>query len=186
MIVYTLGTIFYPFDRAIGWLQELLEKEIIVEPVLLQHGSTSAANLSHPLLTSVASLTRDEMYEALKQASLVISHAGQGSTRALTKMGVCFVLLPRLRCYGEHVDDHQLLFARAVEKFGICHCTQLDQLISYVKQRPSPLQGELFKAPSLTEHLIAKFGNPEPRKQLQTLAVPEAAYISSSYDDLQT
>lgn len=157
MIVYTLGTIFFPFDRAINWLQVLLEQEIIVEQVLLQHGATSAARLSHPLLKSVTSLTRDEMRTAVKQASLVISHAGQGSTRMLAEMGASFVLLPRLRRYGEHVDDHQLLFARTVEKFGIQHCTELDRLIDYVKQPPSFFQGELLQAPLLVEHLIARY-----------------------------
>lgn len=159
MIVYTLGTIIFPFDRAISWLQILLEEEVIVEPVLLQHGSTSAAKLSHPLLTSVASLTSHEMYEAVKQASFVISHAGQGSTRMLTEMGACFILLPRLKRYKEHVDDHQLLFARTVEKFGIQHCTELDQLIYYAKYRPSCFRGELFNAPSLAEHLIARYSS---------------------------
>lgn len=165
MIVYTLGTIFFPFDRAVSWLQELLERGIIVEPVLLQHGATSAANLSHPLVTSVASLTVEEMYDAVSQASLVISHAGQGSTRMLMKMGACFVVLPRLKRYGEHVDDHQLLFARAVEKFGIHYCTEFDQLIEYVKQRPTSLDGEIFKAPLLTEHLIARYRSLEPQKK---------------------
>jgi len=37
MIVYTLELSF-SFERAVNWLEELLEKEIIVEPVLLQHG----------------------------------------------------------------------------------------------------------------------------------------------------
>jgi UDP-N-acetylglucosamine transferase subunit ALG13 len=157
MIVYTLGTIFFPFDRAINWLQILLEQEIIVEPVLLQHGATSAAWLSHPLLTSVVSLTRSEMREAVQQASLVISHAGQGSTRMLAEMEACFVILPRLKSYGEHVDDHQLLFARTMERFGINYCIELEQLIYYVEQRPSRFQGELFKAPLLAEHLITRY-----------------------------
>ena len=164
MIVYTLGTIFFPFDRAVDWLQILLEKEIIVEPVLFQHGTTSTTRLNHPLLTSVPSLSRNEMYTSVNRASLVISHAGQGSTRMLAEMGACFVLLPRLKRYGEHVDDHQLLFARAVERFGIRYCTELEQLIEYVNQPPSPFQGELFKAPSLVEHLIARYSLVELQK----------------------
>lgn len=173
MIVFTLGTIFFPFDRAVSWLQELLDKEIIAEPVLLQHGSTSTANLSHSLLTSVASLTREEMYEAVKQSSLVISHAGQGSTRMLAGMGASFILLPRLRRYGEHVDDHQLLFARTVEKFGVNHCTELGQLINHVKQRPSPIQGELFKGPSLAEYFITRYSKVELQKSIQGLKLHE-------------
>jgi len=165
MIVYTLGTIFFPFDRAVDWLQILLEKEIIVEPVLLQHGATPT-RFSHPLLTSMPSLNRNEMYASVKQASLVISHAGQGSTRMLAEMGVCFVLLPRLKRYGEHVDDHQLLFARAVEKFGVQYCTEIEQLINYVKVRPSSFQGKLFQAPSLSEYLITRYKSLEFQKQI--------------------
>jgi UDP-N-acetylglucosamine transferase subunit ALG13 len=104
------------------------------------------------------------MYAAVRRASLVISHAGQGSTRMLAEMGACFVLLPRLKRYGEHVDDHQLLFARAVEKFGVKHCTELNELIEYVKDPPSPLQGGLFKAPSLTEYLISRYRTLELQK----------------------
>jgi len=76
----------------------ITREEIIVEPVLLQHGSTSAARLSHPLLTSVASLTRKEMHESVKEASLIISHAGQGSTRMLADMEA-FCTSPRLKRY---------------------------------------------------------------------------------------
>ncbi|KJH70356.1 glycosyltransferase [Aliterella atlantica] len=164
MIVYTLGTIFFPFDRAVNWLETLLEAEIIVEPVILQHGTTPVANLRHPLLTSVRALSRSDMYDAVRQSSLVISHAGQGSTRMLAEMGACFVLLPRLQRYGEHVDNHQLLFARAVEKYGISHCTEFAQLSRYVQQHPLPFRGELFKAPSLTEHLIAQYATLELQK----------------------
>lgn len=180
MIVFTLGTIFFPFERPLNWLQELLDKEIINEPVLLQHGATSVTKLSHPLLKSVASLTRDEMHAAVKQASLVISHAGQGSTRMLAEMGSCFILLPRLKCYGEHVDDHQLLFARAVERFGVHYCTELNQLINHVKQRPSPLQSKLFNAPSLTEYLSTRYRNLEAQKSVQSLNLPAITRIDNS------
>jgi len=157
MIIFTLGTIFFPFDRAANWLQILLQEEIIIEPVLFQHGATSVTRLNHPLLTNVASLTTDEMHAAVKQASLVVSHAGQGSTRMLAGMGAGFVLIPRLKRYGEHVDDHQLLFARAVERFGVHYCTELEQLIQYIKQPPSPLRKKMFDAPLLAEHLMTRY-----------------------------
>ncbi len=180
MIVFTLGTIFFPFERPINWLQELLDQEIINEPVLLQHGATPATKLSHPLLKSVSSLTRDEMHEAVTQASLVISHAGQGSTRMLVEMGARFILLPRLKRYGEHIDDHQLLFARAVEKLGVNYCTELNQLINHVKQPPSPLESKLFNAPSLTEYLISRYKNLEPQKTVQGLRLTPAHIDNSN------
>lgn len=154
MITVTLGTIFFPFDRAAEWLDVLLERDFIVEPVLFQHGSTSVARLNHPLLTTVPSLTREEMRKAVLSSSLVISHAGQGSTRMLCEMGARFILLPRLKRYREHVDDHQLLFARAVTKYGIHHCNKFEQLVDFVRQPPTPSQRALFQVPSLVDYLI--------------------------------
>lgn len=161
MIVVTFGTIFFPFDRAVSWLQVLLEQEVIIEPVLVQCGATSADTLNHHLVTKVISLTPHEMRDAVEQASLVISHAGQGSTRMLAEMGASFVLLPRLKRYGEHVDDHQLSFARTVERFGVSYCTELEQLAYYVKQRPVPSRGEWLKAPLLVDHLMKQYGTLE-------------------------
>lgn len=152
MIVFTLGTIIFPFDRTVEWLNHLLSEEIITEPVLFQHGATSVARLHHPLLTTVVSLSKAEMRESVEQASLVISHAGQGSTRMLAEMGASFVLLPRLKCYGEHIDDHQLLFAETVARFGVTYCTDLNSLVNYIQAPPLPFTGKLFDAPSLATY----------------------------------
>ncbi|WP_036479007.1 glycosyltransferase [Myxosarcina sp. GI1] len=160
MIVFTLGTIVFPFDRAVDWLNRMLEEEIITEPVLFQHGSTSVARIHHPLLTTVKSLSKTEMIESVGRASLVVAHAGQGSTRMLAKMGSSFVLLPRLKRYGEHIDDHQLLFAQAVEKFGVSHCTEFSRLVDCVKTPPRPIEGELFKAPSLARYFYEIYQAP--------------------------
>ncbi|MGK7914220.1 MAG: glycosyltransferase [Prochloraceae cyanobacterium] len=174
MIVFTLGTIIYPFDRTVDWLDRLLEREIITEPVLFQHGATSVTRLNHPLLTPVTSVTKTEMQELVQQASLVIAHAGQGSTRMLAKMGASFVLLPRLKRYGEHIDDHQLLFAQTVEKFGISYCTEFDHLVDYIKHPPLPFKGELLNAPSLVKHFCAFYKAP-----LIPDKVPYAVNLSS-------
>jgi UDP-N-acetylglucosamine transferase subunit ALG13 len=157
MILFTIGTIVYPFDRSITWLQTLLEQKIIQEPVLLQHGDTSLEGLDHPMVGTTAWLDRNEMNRAVREASLVISHAGQGSTRMLADMGARFVLLPRLKCYGEHVDDHQLDFARSVEKLGVRYCTELSKLSEYILNPPPPIPGKLFKSPNLAEHLIQQY-----------------------------
>ena len=166
MIVVTLGTIIFPFERAVDWLALLLEREIIIEPVLLQHGATPVGKLSHPLLTTVPSLSKTEMQESVRQASLVIAHAGQGSTRMLAKMGASFVLLPRLKRYGEHIDDHQLLFARAIAKFGINHCTKFTPLVDCIQHPPQPIAGELFNEPSLGKYFREFYQSPLASQQL--------------------
>lgn len=155
MIVVTLGTMLFPFNRAVDWLEILLEQNLITEPVLFQYGSTPVARLNHPLLTKIPSLAREEMQQAILDSSLVISHAGQGSTRLLSEMGARFVLLPRRQCYGEHVDDHQLLFAQAVTQFGVRHCIEFQELADFIKCPPAPSQRIFSQAPSLVDHLIA-------------------------------
>lgn len=165
MIVFTLGTIIFPFDRAVDWLALLLEREIINEPVLFQHGATPV-KLQHPLLTAVPSLTKTEMQESVRQASLTIAHAGQGSTRMLAKLGSSFVLLPRLKRHGEHIDDHQLLFAQAVEKFGISYCTEFASLVERIQHPPLPIKGELFNEPSLGKYFREFYQTPAMTRQV--------------------
>lgn len=159
MIVFTLGTINFPFHRSVNWLNSLLETKLINEPVVFQHGTTPVNNLNHPLVTLHKSLTRYEMQDYIQKSSLVISHAGQGSTRNLAELRASFILLPRLKRYGEHIDDHQLIFARQVEQFGIHYCKEYHQLVRCIRQRPSPYYGQLFDAPLLVEYLINHYPN---------------------------
>jgi hypothetical protein len=70
----------------------------------------------------------------------------------LAKMGSSFMLLPRLKCYGEHIDDYQLLFAQPVKRFGVNHCKVFTDLVNYIQHPPSPIGRELFNAPSLAKH----------------------------------
>lgn len=165
MILLTVGTIIFPFNRLVDWLEVMLTESVITEPVLFQYGSTAIDQLRHPLLTLVPSLTRQEMQDAVRQSSLVLSHAGQGSTRMLAEMQARFILLPRLKRHGEHVDDHQLWFAESVEKFGIHYCTELDPLIQQLQDPPDPFQGELFNAPSLVEYLVERYSTPVTTSQ---------------------
>ena len=113
-----------------------MEEEIITEPVLFQHGATSVARLHHPLLTSVISLSKTEMQESIEQASLVISHAGQGSTRMLAEMGASFVLLPRLKCYGRTHRRSSTVICSSGRQFGINYCTEFDSLADCIKHPP--------------------------------------------------
>lgn len=157
MIFFTLGTADYPFIRAVDWLGQLLERGVIAEEVLLQYGTTPVTRLAHPLVEAVPYLSRAEVERAVACASLVVSHAGQGSTRMLAERGARFVILPRLKRYGEHIDDHQLLFARAVERLGVRHCTELSQLAAALDQPPPPFGGTLFDAPSLADYLAGRY-----------------------------
>lgn len=158
MILVTLGTIPFPFDRAIDWVGTLLENGTISEPVFVQYGvSNVAAIADHRLITAESIIPSKDLMKLVDSSRLVISHAGQGSTRSLAERGVRFVLLPRLASYGEHIDDHQLLFAKSVEKMGVLSCASLKDLQQSVLQPPSPFKGQLFAGPRLAEHLLKAY-----------------------------
>jgi UDP-N-acetylglucosamine transferase subunit ALG13 len=159
MIVVSLGTIPYPFNRALAWVKALIEKGSIAESVFIQYGTSDISSLlEYPLVTADAILDSKELTRLIDKARLVISHAGQGSTRLLAARGCSFILLPRLKIHGEHVDDHQLGFAQAVEAFGVQHCLSLEQLEQAVLNPPSPFQRTLFSEPKLSQHLIETYG----------------------------
>ena len=158
MIFMTLGTISFEFNRAVNWLTILLEDGVISEPVFLQYGSSDVSELvTHPLVTLEPIINREQITELVENSRLVISHAGQGSTRMLAAQGCSFILLPRLKKYGEHVDDHQLFFAEAVNNIGIKSCFSLEELKSAVLQPPPIFQEEIFQNPKLTEHLLKRY-----------------------------
>lgn len=156
MITMTLGTASFQFNRAITWLSILLEQGIVSEPVFVQYGLSDASALAKYSLVTAESVLEPESLRALVDGSrLVISHAGQGSTRMLAARGASFVLLPRLKCYAEHIDDHQLWFVQTIEELGVQHCLSLKDLEQAILQPPPRLQKQLFDGPKLTNHLLA-------------------------------
>jgi UDP-N-acetylglucosamine transferase subunit ALG13 len=158
MITVTLGTIPYSFDRAIAWLQTLLENRVINEQVFLQHGITDISRLaSHPLVQTEPYVNLNQLINRVNHSRLVIAHAGQGSTQMLAAEGASFVLLPRLSIYKEHVDNHQLMFARSVGRFGIQSCSTIEELSRAIICPPPPLNKFLFEGPKLSDYLCETY-----------------------------
>lgn len=165
MIVVTLGTIPYPFDRSVKWVKKLLDEGLVAETVFIQYGATDVSILQdYELVTTVSLLKADDLNQRIKQARLVISHAGQGSTRKLAAQAKSFVVLPRLAKYGEHIDDHQMRFSEGVESLGVKVCKDFNSLATAVINPPKPLNRDLFPGPKLGDFLAKKY-NAVPSQQ---------------------
>jgi UDP-N-acetylglucosamine transferase subunit ALG13 len=165
MITVTLGTIPYPFDRTVNWINFLIKKEVIVEPVFFQHGFTKPKDLcDYELVTCVPLLPGKELAKKIEASRFVIAHAGQGSTRKLAVQDKSFVIVPRLPEYGEHIDNHQLLFAKGVENLGVKVCLTLEDLEMAICQPPLPLSKDLFASPKLGDFLAEKYPRHNIRK----------------------
>jgi exopolysaccharide biosynthesis glucuronosyltransferase PssE len=129
MIFVTIGS-SEPFDR----LLRALEGSVNGEALLVQRGSSQIA----PRHASVVDfMTFDDFIDAVRRARVTVTHAGVGSVLAVISLGKRPVVVPRLRRFGEAVDDHQLPFARRLHEAGLVVLVEdLSQLKEAIAPRP--------------------------------------------------
>lgn len=85
---------------------------------------------------------RDEIVALVAEARVVVTHAGIGSVIDALKAGRPLVVVPRLRRFGEHNNDHQLDLARAVERRGWGRMVkEIDELDALCARVPTPYAG---------------------------------------------
>jgi UDP-N-acetylglucosamine transferase subunit ALG13 len=109
-VVVTLGTHpRYSFPRLLSRLVEILPPEL---EVLWQVGCTVIDRMPPGARRLVAA---DELRQAMREADVVVSHAGVGSALAAMQTGRRALCVPRRRAHGEHVDDHQVELARQLQ-----------------------------------------------------------------------
>ena len=109
MILVTVGMHNAPFDRLVRAADEMAS--LIEEPVVIQRGVSRYT----PMFGQYVDFTGEVQMQAwMSQVRAVVSHAGAGSILSALKAGKPLVLVPRLRRFGEHVDDHQLELAEAL------------------------------------------------------------------------
>lgn len=116
MIFVTVGTHEQPFDRLIKKIDELKRDNIIKEDVIIQTGFSTY----EPQYCKWSKLIPyDEMIRNVENARIVITHGGPASFIMPLQIGKTPIVVPRQKQYNEHVNDHQLEFARNVaERMG--------------------------------------------------------------------
>lgn len=111
MIFVTVGSHpRYKFQRLIDALTLFPADELIVQygPAARPDGVAEAYEwLSFP-----------DMLHYMQRASAVITHAGVGTILCAMDMGRKPIVMPRLKRFGETVDDHQVEFATVLERTG--------------------------------------------------------------------
>jgi UDP-N-acetylglucosamine--N-acetylmuramyl-(pentapeptide) pyrophosphoryl-undecaprenol N-acetylglucosamine transferase len=109
-VVVTLGTHErFTFPRLLTRLVDVLPS---TTDVLWQVGATVVDRMPPGARRQVPLA---ELRQAMREADVVISHAGVGSALAAMQAGHRAVYVPRRRTHGEHVDDHQVEMARELE-----------------------------------------------------------------------
>ena len=114
-VVVTLGTLKYDFGRLVRRLVAIMPPDT---EVLWQYGRTDVSGLG---LVGEASLPEPVLAAAMRNADVVVTHAGVGSALTALESGRLPVMVPRLRRFGEHVDDHQTQIAHELQRRGLAH-----------------------------------------------------------------
>jgi len=103
----------YPFTSLLEAVVPLLRE---MDEVLYQTGDADVASLG---ITGVESVPHDELRRAIREADVVITHAGVGAAITALEAGKHPILIPRQAALHEHIDDHQVQVARELSHRGL-------------------------------------------------------------------
>jgi UDP-N-acetylglucosamine transferase subunit ALG13 len=122
-VVVSLGTFKdYGFERLVRRLLEILPPDA---EVLWQTGDTDVSGLG---ITGHHAIPERELTQAIREADVLVAHAGVGTALAALEVGKCPVLVPRRLAHGEHVDDHQIQIAGELDARGLALSVEADEL----------------------------------------------------------
>ena len=126
MILVMLGTQNNSFERLLKKMDELIEKKVIDEKVIVQSGYTNYESKNMKIFDLIP---QEELEKFQEQADLIITHGGVGSIVSSIKKGKKVIAVPRLHRYHEHVNDHQKQIVEAFDKKGyIIGIQRIDEL----------------------------------------------------------
>lgn len=132
MILVTLGTQDKEFTRLLKKIDELIDKGVIKEEVVVQAGYTKYESDNMKIFDYVP---KRKLEEYIEKCSFIITHAGVGTIFDCLKKNKKIIAVPRLSKYKEHNNDHQL---QIVEEFSkenlILSVYEMDELEDAIKK----------------------------------------------------
>ena len=135
MILVMLGTQNNSFHRLLEEVEKNIKNKTIQEEVIVQAGYTKFESKNMKIIDL---MSKEELAEYQDKASLIITHGGVGSIISSIEKGKKVIAIPRLKKYGEHVNDHQLDIVESFDKLGyiigITDVSQLEGALQRVKE----------------------------------------------------
>jgi UDP-N-acetylglucosamine transferase subunit ALG13 len=133
-VLVLVGTDHHPFDRLVGWVRDWLRKHPEqAGDFFVQAGTTSV----RPTCASSPFLDIDQLEVRLDLAELIVCHGGPESIANAWARGQVPIVVPRLRRFGEHVDDHQLDFCVKIAEQGRIRLAQTHAVFAGLMQEAS-------------------------------------------------
>jgi UDP-N-acetylglucosamine transferase subunit ALG13 len=113
LIFVTVGTHERGFERLIKAVDDLVGSEKIKEKVIIQTGYTEYIPKN---CDSFKFTDYDNIVELCRKASIVISHGGVGSIITPLELEKPVIVVPRLKKFNEHTNDHQLQIVKELDR----------------------------------------------------------------------
>jgi UDP-N-acetylglucosamine transferase subunit ALG13 len=149
----TAGTHEERFHRLEHAVADLAARGALAAPVLIQTGADNAELDLPESVTAVDFLEPGALEALMRSARYVVTHGGPGSIFMALEAGHRPIAVGRSAAHGEHVDDHQRTFVRAMGERGLVHA--LDE--------PGALGGVATSLGSTRERRTTQFVETEPR-----------------------
>lgn len=112
MILVLLGTQNNDFSRLLSKIDDCITNGIIKEDVIVQKGHSNYESSNMKIFDFIS---KDEIDNLISKADLIITHGGVGSIIKCIKLSKKVIAVPRLKKYGEHINDHQI---QIIENFS--------------------------------------------------------------------
>jgi len=96
-------------DRLVRELDRLIEVGVLQDEVIVQ---AAAFRYMPRFARAERIMPFTQVPGLINEADVVISHAGPATLAVIRGSGRVAIVVPRLVRYGEHVDEHQALYAK--------------------------------------------------------------------------
>ncbi|MCD8110784.1 MAG: glycosyl transferase [Clostridiales bacterium] len=135
MIFVAAGTQKFQMNRLLIEVDNLVGAGIIDADVYAQSGNSTYKPTGY---NYAPFLTKQKFDEKIDECELLITHGGVGTIVSGLKHNKAIIVVPRLKKYKEHVDDHQLQIADSFAKLGyILKCEEMENLPAAIEKAKS-------------------------------------------------
>jgi UDP-N-acetylglucosamine transferase subunit ALG13 len=111
MIFVTVGTHEDPFNRLVKAIDLLKQDRRISQEVFIQTGYST---YQPKCCQFQPFIPFDQMTRRMVESEMVITHGGTGSIMLILYHHKIPIVVPRQSKFDEHIDDHQVIFCRAM------------------------------------------------------------------------
>ncbi len=133
MVLVLVGTQKQDFSRLFKEIEE--SNELKNEKIVAQSGYTKYESEK---IQCIPFIPHDEIIEKTRQADFIICHGGVGTIFDSLYQKKKILAMPRLKKYGEHVNDHQIEVCNKLQEEGYILCVNdgdsLDEKIKLLRK----------------------------------------------------